>query len=491
MVRTASRLRRIAGLAAILVLVGVMAACGGSDDPDAAGAEPGVGTWRTWVLPSAVAIRVPPPPASGSAQAKADLAEVERLSDERTAAVVESVRKWSGPLPSGPWMTVAFELVSAQAKNPPLSTRNYALVQGAMYDAMVSAYHWKYEYDVQPPEVGDTVIPAGGDPSYPSEHAAMAGAASRVLAHLYPGESALRLDEMAGQSAQSRVQAGVNTPSDVAAGLDLGRAVADRWIEHARADGAGTPWDGRRPEGIGGGPAYWEPPPGSVSPPVDPMAGTWKAWVMPSNSMFRPPPPPAYGSPEFVAAAQEVVDIRRNLTPDQEALARFYEGDQGTKLPGGITLEVNAADVIAAARADVEAGGLSPPYAVRAVTLITIALADAGISAWDAKYTYWNPRPVNAVRDLGLDPGWTPLLNTPRFPAYPSGSAGYAGAAQAVMTYLFPPDSAKFEQRARDQAESRLLGGIHWRYDSVSLGSGNQIGGLVVEWARNDGSQRS
>jgi hypothetical protein len=81
------------------------------------------------------------------------------------------------------------------------------------------------------------------------------------------------------------------------------------------------------------------------------------------------------------------------------------------------------------------------------------------------------------------------LLGTPLFPAYPSGSAGYAGAAQAVMTYLFPADAAKFEQRANDQAESRLLGGIHWRYDSVSLGAGNQIGGLVVAWAREDGSQ--
>ena len=498
MVATASCRQRMAGVTAVLVVASVVAACGGGEgsgpaDRAAPAAEPRAGTWRTWVLPSASAIAVPPPPAPGSERADADLAEVRRLAapGERTPAVLDQIQRWSGPLPTQPWTTKAFDLVAAQAKNPPLSTRNYALVHGAMYDAMVAAFSWKYEYDVEAPASIDTVIPAGADPSYPSEHAAMAGAASRVLAHLYPDESALRLDELAEEAARSRVQAGVNTPSDVAAGLDLGRAVADRWIDHARADGAGTPWDGRRPPGIGGGPEFWEPPPGSVSPPVDPMAGTWKAWVMPSNSAFRPPPPPAYGSPEFAAAAQELIDIRRNLTPDQEALARFYEGDQGTKLPGGITLDVNAADVLRAAGAHVEAGGLSLPYAVRAVTLVTIALADAGISAWDAKYTYWNPRPINAIRDLGLDPDWTPLLNTPRFPAYPSGSAGYAGAAQAVMTYLFPSDASTFEQRARDQAESRLLGGIHWRYDSVSLASGNQIGGLVVEWARGDGSQRS
>ena len=486
----------MASFTAGFVLVSGLAGCGDSGDSDpsatqtSAAAEPDVRRWKTWVLPSASSIPVSPPPASGSEVAKADLAAVRRLAEERTPAVIAEIDRWSSPLPTQPWMTAAFDLVAAQAKNPPLSTRNYALVHGAMYDAMVASHHWKYEYNVEPPAGIDTAIPAGADPSYPSEHAAMAGAASRVLAHLYPDESALRLDELAEQAALSRVQAGVNTPSDVAAGLELGRTVADRWIEHARADGAGTPWDGQRPTGIGTGPAFWEPPPGSVSPPVDPMAGTWKAWVMPSNDVFRPPPPPAYGSPEFVAAAQELIDIRQHLTPDQEALARFYEGDQGTKLPGGITLDVNAADVLKAASADIEAGRLSLPYAVRAVTLVTVALADAGISAWDAKYTYWNPRPINAIRDLGLDPGWTPLLNTPRFPAYPSGSAGYAGAAQAVMTYLFPPAAAKFAQRAEDQAESRLLGGIHWRYDSVSLRSGNQIGGLVVEWARSDGSQR-
>lgn len=59
-------------------------------------------------------------------------------------------------------------------------------------------------------------------------------------------------------------------------------------------------------------------------------------------------------------------------------------------------------------------------------TTFNIALADAGVAAWDAKFAYWNPRPENGIRDLGLDPNWKPLLPTPRFLAYPSGSAGCA-----------------------------------------------------------------
>lgn len=493
------RKRLIAALTATLLLTTTMAACGGGESDDeaatgvaGAGAEPEAGRWKTWVLASGSELTVPPPPEAGSAKAKADLAEVKRLAATRSPEAQEAVKRWSGPVPTQPWTNAAFDFVSKQAKNPPLSTRNYALLHVAMYDATVSAYHWKYQYRVDPPKDVETLTAAGPDPSYPSEHAAMAGAASRVLAYLYPKEAGLRLDEMAEEAGDSRVLAGVNTPSDVAAGLDLGRAVADKVIAYAKTDGAGTPWSGKRPPGIGRGPAFWEPRPGSVAPPIDPEAGKWKAWVMTSNNQFRPGPPPAYGSPEFLAAAKEVVEVRKNLTPEQEQLARFYEGDTGTKLPGGITLDVNAADVLKAASGDLEGQPLTEPRAVRALAMITVALADAGISAWDAKYTYWNPRPHNAVRDLGLDPNWNPLLvNTPLFPAYPSGSAGYAGAAEAVMGYLFPADKAKFKKRAEEQAESRLLGGIHWRYDSVSIEAGRKIGGLVAERAKRDGADKS
>lgn len=493
--RNQAWVRRSAGLTAALVLAAVMAACGGGDDGDSAGrstqVEPTAGTWKTWVLASPQEITVPPPPGAGTDQAKADMDEVKRLAKDRTPAVKEVVTKWNGPVAFQPWTTTAYDFVASQDKNPPLSTRNYALLHVAMYDALVASYYWKAQYNVDPPKGVDTLIPAGADPAYPSEHAAMAGAAARVLTYLYPKEAGLRLDEMADEAARSRVQAGVNTTSDVEAGLTLGQAVADKVIAYAKTDGAGAPWNGRRPAGIGNGPRFWEPPPGAVSPPIDPEAGKWKAWVMTSNSMFRPPPPPAYGSAAFLAAAREVVEVKKNLTPQQEELARFYEGDMGTKLPGGITLDVNAADVLKAASTDIEAQRLTLPRIARAYALITVALADAGISAWDAKYTYWNPRPINAIRDLGLDKNWTPLLkNTPRFPAYPSGSAGYAGAAQAVMTYLFPGDDAKFKTRAEEQAESRLLGGIHWRYDSVSLDAGRKIGGLVIERAKADGADK-
>lgn len=414
------------------------------------------------------------------AAAKADLAEVRRQADYRNPAIEKTVARWNGPLPTSVWTQTALDFVSNVSKNPPLSSRNYALVHVAMYDAVVASWHWKYTYNVEPPEGVGTLVPAGADPAYPSEHAAMAGAASRVLAALYPNESALRLEEMAEEAATSRVQAGTNTPSDVAAGLALGRSVADKVMAYARTDRAGTKWDGKRPPGIGGGPELWEPPPGAVSPPIEPAAGSWKPWVMTSGSQFRPGPPPAYGTPEFRAAAEELVDIQENLTPEQEKIAQFWEGAEGTSLPAGI--------VMSEAEKDVEEAELSGPRVTRALALLNIAMADGGIAAWDAKFTYWNPRPENAIRDLGIDPDWKPHLPTPRFPAYPSGSAGYAGASETILTYLFPDKAGEFRKQADEQTISRPYAGIHWRYDAVSREAGRQIGQLVIERAKKDGS---
>ncbi|MGH9157073.1 MAG: hypothetical protein ACRD1K_14805 [Acidimicrobiales bacterium] len=134
---------------------------------------------------------------------------------------------------------------------------------------------------------------------------------------------------------------------------------------------------------------------------------------MTSPNQFRPRPPPAYGSPEFRAVAQELIDIKNSLTPEQEQIARFYEGGPGTKVAAGIIVSVASDDVLEAASADAAEARLTFPRVTRALALLTVSLSDAGIAAWDARYVYWNPRPENAIGDLGLDREWTPVLDTP------------------------------------------------------------------------------
>jgi hypothetical protein len=477
--------RRIGALVVLVAMAGVAAGCG-DDDAESATSTTSAATtsaasveevagWHTWVLTGPDQVQVPPPPADGSPEREAELREVEDLAAKRTPEVVDRVEKWNGPVATEPWTVLNNEYIASRAKDPPMSSRNLAYTHVAMYDALVAAYHWKAQHERAAPEGAEPLVDAGDVPSYPSEHAAMAAAAAKVLAHLYPDRPALRLEEMADEAAQSRVEAGVNTRSDVDAGLALGRAVADAVIAKADADGSDVVWDGKRPPGIGNGPQYWEPPPGTVSPPIQPLAGTWKTWVMTSGNQLRSliPPPPPFGSEGFRKSADALLAKTNALTDDQRRIAKFWEGAEGTPLPAGILNQVVLDDV--------RDRDLDAPETARVFALVNIAMADAGGGVWDAKFVYWYPRPEPAISDAGIVPGWKPPLPTPRFPAYPSGSAGYAGAVEGVMSALFPADADRFEAKAEEQAVSRQFAGIHWDFDSVSLDLGRKVAEMVLE----------
>jgi membrane-associated phospholipid phosphatase len=481
----ATRLRR--PLAAVLALGLVTAACAeASDRTDRTagpggrppvGAEPTAGTWRTWIIRSPADFPVPPPPAAGSPAGEAELAEVRGLVPRRTPEVVELVNRWDPTPLSTPWIERGLEFVSARAKDPPLSSRAYALLSAAVYDAMVATWHWKYVYGRRAPEGVSRISEPGPDPTYPSEHAAIAGAASRVLAYLFPERPALRLDEAAEEAADSRVFGGANLRSDVEAGLDLGRRIGEAAVAHGRGDGADTPCEHTRP---GPPPRYWAPVPGSTANPVQPCAGRWRTWVMASGDQFRPGPPAVFGTPEFAAQLREMVEAKAALTEDQKRLATFWAGGEGTPLPAGIWNQVTMAYL--------RDRRPNAPRAERTMALVNTAMADAGVAAWDTKYAYWDPRPENGVRD-SVDPEWRPFVATPFFPSYVSGHATYSGAAARVLSFLFPDDAARFGATAREAAMSRLWGGIHWRADSeTGLEMGRRIGDLFVARAGADGA---
>ena len=464
-------LRPLAILGAALAIV--LAGCGGDGAPAGTSAESTAGDWKTWVLRSPDQISVPAPPGDD-----AERDELRRIAESRTPAMEREARRWDGDGAIERWMEVNFEYVAARAKDPPAASRAYGLLSVAMYDATVAAWNAKYRFRRDAPEDVDALFAPGPDPSYPSEHAAIAGAASRVLAHLYPERPARRLDEMAEEAARSRVVAGVSRPSDVRAGLALGREVAQAVIAYADADGSDRKWHGERPRERGS----WEPPPGSLAKPVSPLAGTWKTWVLRDGAQFRSPPFPPYGSAAYRAEAQAVVDAKAHLTPEQEKAARFWAGGDGTALPPGIWNQV----VLAYMRQHPQ----SLPRMARVLALLNVAQADAGVASWDTKYAYWVTRPENAIRDL-IDPTWKPLLNTPFFPAYVSGHATYSGAAGVVLSHLFPADSELWHDRAVEAANSRVWGGIHFPKDGTEgLRIGREVGELVVARAKADGAER-
>jgi hypothetical protein len=474
---TGLRVRALA--AAVLACTLALTACGDNETPVIAGTEPKAGTWKTYVLTSAKDIKVPAPPTGSKAQAEHD--ELSRLAGQRTPEVEENIKHWNQDPALKPWMDVNIELVAHGVKDPPLASRGYAYTTIAIYDAVVAAWHWKYEYERKAPTGINAIGSPGRDPSYPSEHAAIAGAASRVLEYIFPDEPVGIFDDLAREAGESRVQAGLNFRSDVDAGLALGRAVADKVIARAKTDGADRQWDGQRPPGIGRGPEFWEPNPGTILPPTQPLAGTWKTWLMSSASQFRAGPPHPYGSPEFVAEAKEVMDVRAKLTPEQENIAKFWAGGQGSSLPPGLWNQISFV-YVANAKFDT-------PQVARLFADLNAALNDAALAVWDTKFTYWSPRPINAIRDLGLDPNWKPLLTTPSFPSYVSGHSGYSAAAAAVLSYFFPADAATFDAKAQEAAMSRLYGGIHYRSDNdVGAAMGKKVGDLAVQRLKRDGA---
>ncbi len=474
--------RRLAGLAGPLVLAGLLFAGCGKDikvetyDPPA---ERSAGEWRTWVIGDPAKLAVPAPPAAGSQKTKAETRELERLADRRDLAQEREARFWALEPTVRPWIATALNGWTHRGKQDPVAAaRAYALLSVAMYDATVATWHWKYRYRRKPPP-GKPLFPEGKVPSYPSEHAAIAGAAARVLAYAFPGRRRAEFEGLAREAGRSRVVAGANYPSDVKAGLALGRRVGDAVVRRGMADGSSRTGDGERPTGKG----FWEPPPGSRAGPVQPLAGSWRPWVLSSGSQFRPPAPPGFDSPEVRSQARRVLEAGKGLSARQKALAERFEGGADTpQLPG-------TWNQIALER--VHRRNLSIPRTARMFALLNVAMADAGIAAWDSKYTYWFPRPQNAIRDLGLDKNFRPFLATPASPSFVSGRSAFSTAAAQVLGHVFPDSSKRFRRTAIQAGRSGVYGGVQFPFgDQAGRSLGGKVGRRVVARARSDGAAR-
>jgi membrane-associated phospholipid phosphatase len=446
--------------------------------------EAAAGHWRTWVLESGSQLRLPQPP--DDATTGAEIEELRSLTARRDAAALDQVAYWDAGSPGYRWN----EIACAAGVKGIAGIRNYralALLNVAIYDAMVAAWDTKYAYNRPRPSERDpaltTVVAGPASPSYPSEHAVAAGAASAVLGYLLPNDAAL-FATLADEAAMSRLLAGVQYRSDVTAGLELGRAVAARVIEWARGDGTDAPWSGTVPSG----PGYWQ-----GDAPVEPLAGTWKTWALASGSQFRPGPPPAHDSERLAAELAELKQHDRSANLNRVGI--FWGQDPAGRAAGAQIATNQAAFHWAPLNSLLWEAELNqrlfeyrldanPPRAARAYALVSVAGYDAAVACWDAKYAYWAPRPIH------VDPSVTPLFTTPLHPSYPSGHSTVVGASSTVLGYLFPRDAECFKRNAEEMAASRLWAGIHFRSDNeTGLELGRAVARVVIDRALADGSQ--
>ncbi len=306
-------------------------------------------------------------------------------------------------------------------------------------------------------------------PAGASFEAAVIGATHHTLVGLYP-EQAATLDGLA-------TDALAHLPPGPArdAGVGFGAEVAARLLALRASDGAAEAV--AAPYTPGSGPGAWLPTPPALRPALDPGWGNVAPFLLRTPAQFRPGPPPALTSRKYTA------DFLEN--------PRARLGDQHPTHGG--------ADCAGAALGEHGAPGLewsrAPAHrrpgarAARVLALLHLAMADAFIAGWDAKYTYSQWRPVTGIPAADGDgnsqtpatPGWTPLLVTPPFPDYPAGHAICAGAAELVLARLFGLNpgipleltsatapgvvvhASTVGEIARGVLDARVWGGVHWR----------------------------
>ena len=431
--------------------------------------EPRAGKWQTWVLKSGSELRLRPPP---DAQATAsEIQELRALTGQRDAATLERIRYWDFSSPAYRWNEMLTDTAAPQnfGAGGGLGIRAFAMLNVAIHDALIAAWDSKYAYNRRRPSEADrklaSAVPLPQSPSYPCEYSAAAGAGSAVLAHLFPTE-AKRFADAAEEVARSRVMAGVAYPSDTRAGLDLGKAVAARVIEHLKMDG--KKWEGAVPVG----PGLWV---GSNPGGVDDVG--WKPFVLSSANQFRPGPPPAPDSPERAAETAEVKNFKR--TPVTNSKVFYWQFGQY----GGPGVLHRLSDEVGRRLAEL---GLdrNAPRAARAYALVHVAHYDGWIASQDAKFHYWTARPNQ------FDPTITTVVPNPNFPTYVSNAATLGTAPTTVLSHLFPREAARYRSLAQEFGESRLWAGIHFRSDiEAGYAIGRGVGQKVIERAKADGTE--
>lgn len=358
--------------------------------------------------------------------------------------------------------------------SPTVTSRSYAMVSAAIYDAVNATTGRTHAAFVT------GVATSGGD-----TRAATAVAARNMLVALNPAKTA---------EYDAALSASLALVPDGAAkthGMATGATIAAASLAARVADGSTAPSTYAPTPG----PGNWQPTPPAGAPAAVPQWADVTPFLMAAPDQFRPDAPPNIGSAAYAAAYNEVMLLGSAgsaiRSADQTAAAGFWAQASGTApwLQAGLNVA--------------EGAGLPSIENARLFALISTSIADSVIGIWDAKYEYDFWRPITAIRNgdfdgndlTGGDALWTPLLGTPNHPSYISGHSGVASAGATILENYFGDahdfcltasgltrcwDS--FSGAALDAADSRLWGGIHWRFDNEA---GTALGRAVGEYALN------
>ncbi len=360
-----------------------------------------------------------------------------------------AIRYWNGAYPSYRWHQLLMQ--ASRNHQGHKNGGRVVIMHLAIYDAMVEVWkHKKAHFQKAAYQYDSKIKRLGFKPDYSAficEWSAVAGAAHRVIGYYFPAQKEL-LDSQLAAFKSARLASGLQFPSDIEKGLEIGRKIARKYIEYAKGDRTDRRWKGRVPKSD----SLWS---GNPSP-WDPVKRQWKPLTLAQPNQFRPKPPPT------------------DWSADMEELRKFNAKHQSSEIAWKWKSEPVWDRLIERKMLEYN---LNPFEAAFANAIFHTARYDAIIAAWDGKYHYWGIRPFQ------YDSSFKPILiDTPNFPGYPAGHTTVAGSIAKALSFLFPKDKSFFDGLAKECSESRFEGGVHFRTDNeVGLEVGNKVGQWVIK----------
>jgi hypothetical protein len=399
------------------------------------------------------------------------------------------------------WFRLSLDLVrDTPGFSPPVASRAFGYMGVTLYEALVPGMPGRGSLAGRLNGLAPAPPPAPGRNHWPAVANSALATITRLLFPTASETSHARIDAL-----ESTLASGWRV--DLLSGLfqrsELrGRQIANHLFEWSKSDGGHEGYLRNFPSDFvpQSGPGLWEPTPPAYQAALQPYWGSNRPFALASGAEFEPGPPPDFSTEPgsaFYAEALEVYETVNNLTPEQRDIALFWSDDPGqTSTPPGHSISIMTQVL--------EARGATLEVAAEAYAKTGIAVADAFIACWHAKYVYNLIRPITYIQRY-IDPAWgDPLpLTTPPFPEYPSGHSVQTGAFAQVLFEMFGDfpftdhthdarglaarSYTSCLQMAEETAISRLYGGIHFRA-AIERGveQGQRIGrkaGRVVDGA--------
>jgi hypothetical protein len=233
---------------------------------------------------------------------------------------------------------------------------------------------------------------------------------------------------------------------------------------------------------------------------LDLEAGRWQPVLLRSGGELAVPAPAAATSPEYVRELAEAKTALAQLTDQQRAAIRYWEGGgvlRWNQVMRELVAKYNLAPVnnpdgtypvpdAANPFAYPAFPFANPPYAARAYAYVAAAQYDALVAAYHYKQLYGRRAPYHYEASL------QPAVAKTELPSYPSEDATLAAVSLEMLKLLFPAEVAYLEQKAAEHRQAKLWAGAATRSD---IEAGERLGRAVAERfvarARTDGMRHA